>query len=66
MQKEIYSNIAHHFVENDYNVVHGRGNSRIMGEMYRTAQKSSQKNPQGMSLHNLAIIVEPLWRGMKT
>ena len=54
------ADITRYFVENGYNVVHGCGSEGIMGEVYNTAVKYSQKE-NGKPVQNLAIIKQPLW-----
>ena len=43
------------------NIVHGCGNSGIMGAAYKSAKMYSQKDIDGRPAQNLAIIAKPLW-----
>mgnify|MGYP005774879139 FL=1 len=43
------------------NIVHGCGNSGIMGAAYKSAKTYSQKDIDGRPAQNLAIIAKPLW-----
>ena len=55
------SDITRHFVENGYNIVSDAGSKGIMGEVFNTAYKYSQKDKNNHPVQNLAILTEPLW-----
>lgn len=58
---KVSSEVTRHFVENGYNVVHGCGTKGVMGAVYESAKKYSEKNSFGKPVKNLAVVVEPLW-----
>ena len=43
------------------NIVHGCGNSGIMGAAYNSGKIYSEKDNNGKPIQNLAIIAEPMW-----
>lgn len=48
-------------VLNGKNLLHGCGNSGIMGVAYNSGKIYSKKNEEGKPIQNLAIIAQPLW-----
>ena len=55
------SNITKGIILSGKNIVHGCGNSGIMGKAYEAGRKYSQTDLNGKPIQNLAIIAQPLW-----
>lgn len=55
------ANVTKGIILTKNNVIHGCGNSGIMGVTYKTAAKNSAIDEQGKPLQNLAIVMEPRW-----
>lgn len=58
---EACSNITKGLILNGKNIVHGCGNSGIMGAAYEAGKIYSQTDLTGRPVQNLAIIAQPLW-----
>lgn len=58
---DMCSNITKAIILSGKNIVHGCGNSGIMGSAYKAGQEYSKKDEQNKPLQNLAIIANPLW-----
>lgn len=55
------SEITKGIVLSGKNIVHGCGNSGIMGSAYEAGKTYSRKDSDGKPVQNLAIIANPLW-----
>ena len=58
---DMCSDITKAIILSGKNIVHGCGNSGIMGSAYKAGQKYSKRDEQNKPLQNLAIIANPLW-----
>jgi len=58
---EACSSITKGLVLNGKNLVHGCGNSGIMGEAYESGKLYSKQDGAGKPIQNLAIIATPMW-----
>lgn len=55
------ANITKGIVLSGKNILHGCGNSGIMGAVYDSGKKYSTKDLTGRPIQNLAIIAAPMW-----
>ena len=55
------ANITKGIVLSGKNILHGCGNSGIMGAAYDSGKKYSTKDLTGRPIQNLAIIAAPMW-----
>ncbi len=58
---DMCSDITKAIILSGKNIVHGCGNSGIMGNAYKAGQKYSKRDERNKPLQNLAIIANPLW-----
>lgn len=58
---DMCSNSTKTLILSGKNIVHGCGAQGIMGEAYKSGEKYSTKDENGIPLQNLAIPVNPLW-----
>lgn len=58
---EACSSITKGLVLNNKNIVHGCGNSGIMGTAYESGRIYSKKDEDGRPLQNLAVVAIPMW-----
>ena len=58
---ELCASVTKSMVCKGKNLIHGCGNSGIMGTAYNAGKKYSKKDFNGRPIQNLAIIAQPLW-----
>lgn len=58
---DLCASVTKSMVQNKKNLLHGCGNSGIMGVAYNSGKIYSKKDSNGKPIQNLAIIAQPLW-----